>query len=406
MWHGVGSAAVQRRPTDRDDTGEKTLSLPKRKVLVLIKCMGHGGAERLVVSMMRHRDRDRFDYEVAYVLKDRDTLVPQLRQSGVTVHSLGAVGNQDLRWTLRLRALLAEGDFDVMHSHLPYAATLGRLVASTLPSRRPVLVYTEHSMWNKMALAIKALNRVSIGLDSRLIVVSEACRQSLPRRLRGRAKVVEHGIELEPFRQAGLLRSELRQAVRAELGLGEDDLLVTTVAGLRWPKGYDILLPAARAVLDSGAAVRFVAVGDGPLRADLERQHAALALDDRFAFLGEREDVPRLLAGSDVFVLPSRQEGLPLALMEAVSSGLPIVATDVGGLPNLLTDRVDALLVQAERPEAIAQALLDLVDDPELRLRLSAAALGLAERFDVRRCVGEVESVYDEVVPQSTAQAR
>ncbi len=373
---------------------------------MLIKCMGHGGAERLVVSMMRHRDRDRFDYEVAYVLEDRNTLVPQLRETGVAVHALGARGNQDLRWARLLRALLAEGDFDIVHSHLPYAATFGRLVASTLPSHHPALVYTEHSMWDKMALVMKAMNRVTIGLDDRLLVVSEASRQSLPRTLRRRARVVEHGIELEPIREARLRRSELRQAVRAELGLRQDELLVLTVAGLRWPKGYDVLLPAARATLDRGVTVRFVAVGDGPLRRDLERQHAALSLEEHFVFLGEREDVPRLLAGADVFVLPSRQEGLPLALMEAVCSGLPVVATEVGELPNLLTNGVDARVVPAEQPELLAEAIVELVQHPELRTRLSTAALGLAERFDVRRCVREVESVYDELLPQPTALAR
>ena len=384
---------------DRSNIDGKVATRRRQRVLVLIKCMGHGGAEQLVLSMLRNHDRERFDLEVAYVLEDRDTLVPQLMQAGVIVHSLGARGNQDLRWMWRLRVLLAKGDYDIVHSHLPYAATLGRLVAWT---RRPRvrLVYTEHSMWNKMAVAIKALNRTTIGLDDRLLVVSEACRQSLPRALRSRAKVVVHGIELEPIRDAVRRRGELRDAVRAELGIPDDELLVLTVAGLRWPKGYDVLLPAARTALDGGAAVRFVAVGDGPLRSDLEMQHAALDLGDRFTFLGEREDVPRLLAAADMFVLPSRQEGLPLALMEALSAGLPIVATDVGELANLLDNGVNALVVPSELPPALADAIVELSNRPELRARLGAAAIGLGDRFDVRRCVREVESVYGELLPQ------
>ena len=390
---------------DRSNTGGKVASPHRHKVLILIKCMGHGGAEQLVLSMLRHRDRDRFDLEVAYILEDRDTLVPQLQEAGIVVHSLGARGNHDLRWMWRLRVLLAKGNYDIVHTHLPYAATLGRLVAWT---RRPRarLVYTEHSMWDKMALAIKALNRVTIRLDDRLIMVSEACRLSLPHSLRNRATVVVHGIELEPIRDATRRRRELRDAVRAELGVPEGELLVLTVAGLRWPKGYDVFLPAARRALDGGAAVRFVAVGDGPLRPDLEAQHAALALGDRFTFLGEREDVPRLLAAADVFVLPSRQEGLPLALMEALCAGLPIVATDVGELVNLLDDRVNALVVPAEQPQALADAIVELADRPELRAQLGAAAIDLGDRFDVRRCVREVESVYDELLPQPMALMR
>jgi glycosyltransferase involved in cell wall biosynthesis len=157
--------------------------------------------------------------------------------------------------------------------------------------------------------------------------------------------------------------------------------------------------------VDRGTAVRFVAVGDGPLRGDLEHQHAALSLGDRFVFLGERSDVPRLLGAADLFVLPSRQEGLPLALMEAVSSGLPVVTTSVGELPNLLTSGWDAVLVPPEQPEALAQAIQDLADHAELRQRLSTSALELSRRFDVRRCVSEVESVYDELVPQPASLA-
>ncbi len=261
-------------------------------------------------------------------------------------------------------------------------------------------------MWDKMAVAIKALNRVTIGLDDRLIVVSEACRQSLPQTLRRRARVVVHGIELEPIRDAMRRRDELRQALRAELGVPDEELLVMTVAGLRWPKGYDVLLPAARAALDRNAAVRFVAIGDGALRRDLEAQHAALSLGERFVFLGEREDVPRLLPAADIFAIPSRIEGLPLALMEAVCAGLPIVATDVGEMPNLLTDGINALVVPAEQPQALADALVELANNADLRTRLGAAALGLGDRFDVRRCVQEVESVYDELVPQPTALTR
>src|SRR5271155_1783015 len=146
--------------------------LPRRRVLLLIKCLGYGGAERLLVQMVRQRDQTRFDYEVAYILAAEDTLVPELEEAGVVVHSLGAKGNSDLSWTLRLRALLRSGHFDVVHTHLPYAATFGRMVAISLPRRlRPALVYTEHNMWDKMAVALKALNRATIGFDKRLVVV-------------------------------------------------------------------------------------------------------------------------------------------------------------------------------------------------------------------------------------------
>jgi glycosyltransferase involved in cell wall biosynthesis len=382
---------------DETDSSSVTTSPRRRKVLVLIKCMGYGGAEQLVVSTIRHGDRERFDYEVAYVLEDRDALVPQLRDAGVVVHSLGARGSHDLRWTRNLRSVLVRNDFDVVHSHLPYAAAFGRLVATTLGSPRPALVYTEHGIWDRMALAVKAMSRVTERLDDRLLTVSEAAREALPPALRRRARVVYPGIELEPIDEARRRKQDHRRAVRAELGLAEGELLALTVANLRWQKGHDILLRAAKSVTSRGLPVRFVFVGDGPRRRELELQRASLSLDDQVLFLGDRDDVPRLLAAADLFVLPSRFESLGLALIEAVCSGLPVVATAVGEIPNLGLEVGGALVVPPEQAEALAEALESLVRDGAQRTQRTAAALALAERFDVRRSVREVESVYDEL---------
>jgi glycosyltransferase involved in cell wall biosynthesis len=353
--------------------------------------------------MVSHRDRAKFDYEVAYVLEAENALVPEVEAAGVRVHSLGASWNGDMLWTLRLRALLRAGNFDIVHTHLPYAATLGRLVAASLaPRRRPAVVYTEHSQWDKMALALKALNRATIGFDDRLLVVSEAARQSLPPALRKRATVVIHGIDLEPVRAVQAQRKRLREEVRGELGLHEGDLLVLTVANLRPEKGYDVLLQAARSVIDRAdrqVPVKFASVGRGPLREAVMADRERLALGEDFQFLGERTDVLRLLAACDVFVLASRHEGLPVSVMEAICTGVPIVATAVGELPNLLTDGDDALLVPPEQPELLADAIDRVAADGTLRHRLATASLARAPLFDVARCVREVEAIYRELCP-------
>jgi glycosyltransferase involved in cell wall biosynthesis len=367
-------------------------------VLVLIKCLGYGGAERLLVDMMSHRSSSQFDYEVAYILTAESTLVPQVQASGVLVHDLGAKGNTDLSWLRRLRALLADGRYDIVHFHLPYAATLGRLVAATLPrGRRPALVYTEHNMWDKMAVALRVLNRATIALDDRLLVVSEAARCSLPRTLRLRAQVVIHGIDLSGVSSATARRAEHRSAVREELAIPEGELLVLTVANLRREKGYDVLLRAARRVADREVPVRFAAVGRGPLADQLAEQHASLELGDRFRFLGQRTDVLRLLAAADIFVLPSRQEGLPVALMEAACMGVPVVVTAVGEHPRLLVDRTNAMVVPSEDPDALADAVAEVANNADLRARLAAGSLARGVLFDVSRCVRDVETVYREL---------
>ena len=369
------------------------------RVLLLIKGLGLGGAERLLVDVMATRDRERIDYEVAYVLSAQDALAPAMKATGVLVHDLGGSASADLRWTAALRSLLVERRFDVLHAHLPYTAAIGRLVALTLlPKHRPVLVYTEHSLWNKAAVVTKALNRATVGMDRALIVVSTAARDALPSALRSRARVVVHGVDRARFAALIEDRADLRRAVRAELAVADDEVLALTVANLRSEKGYDVLIEAARLAVAAGAPVRFVSVGRGQLDDELAAQAEAPGLAGHIQFLGTRTDTPRLMAGADIFVLPSHQEGLPVALMEAMSAGLPVVATIVGGVPDVVTNDVEGLLVPPGRPDLLAEAVVRVVDDPALRSRLAASSLARSELFDVKSATRAIEAVYGELL--------
>ena len=368
------------------------------RVLLVIKCLGMGGAERLLVDTVIGGDHAQVDYEVAWVLEAQRSLVPDLEEGGIPVHPLGATGNADMRWLGRLRTLLVAGDYDVVHFHLPHTAALGRLVVASLPrGRRPAIVYTEHSLWNKMAVLVRVVNRAGIGLDQSLIVVSDPAREALPRSLRARAQVIVHGVDLTAADAAVAERPRTRAEVRAELGLPDNDLMILTVANLRPEKGYDTLLDAARLVVDRGLPVRFVTVGRGSEAAAMAERHRALDLGDRFTFLGPREDVLRLLVAADLFVLPSRHEGLPVVLMEATSVGLPIVATAVGGVPQVLTDGVDGLIVRPDSPPELAAAVARLVEDPSLRARLGSGAKVRSTMFDVTGASRRIEAIYRDV---------
>ncbi len=364
------------------------------KVLLVIKCLGYGGAERLLVDTVAAADPQRFDYEVAYVLREQDALVPAIVSGGTPVHSLGAANNADLRWMLAFRRLLATRRYEVVHFHLPYAAALGQFVVSSLPrSKRPAVVYTEHSLWDRARLANRVLLRASMSSDERLIAVSQASYDALPVSLRRRTTTVLHGVDLS--RSDGLVarREEMRARARAELGVADDEVLFLTVANLRPEKGYDVLLEAARIIGDRGLPIRIAAVGRGPLSDVLHARHGDLALGDHFQFLGQREDVLELLAGADAFVLASRQEGLPVALMEATSVGLPIVASAIGGVPQVLDDAVDALLVPPGDAKLLAEAMGRLASDPEMRERLGHQARLTSSRFDIsaaNRVVGDI----------------
>ncbi len=374
------------------------------RVLILIKEFGLGGAERLVADVLASRDRTAFDYEAAYVLHGHDTLVPDVEAAGVPVHDLGATRGADLRWMARLRRLLVERDYDIVHAHLPYTAALGRVAAATLaPRRRPALVYTEHSMWNKAALITRALNRATVPLNQALFVVSSASRDALPVGLRSHAQIVLHGVDLSRSATFAARRQELRAEVRAELGLAEDEVFVLTVANLRSEKGYDVLLEAARLALAQGAAAHFVSVGWGPLADTLSEERDRLGLKGRFDFLGRRDDALRIMAGADVFVLPSHQEGLPVALMEAMSVGLPVVASAIGGVPDIVTDGVEGLLVTPGRADELAQAIGRVTRDEPLRARLGRGASARSESLDVTQAARTIENTYRRILAERAA---
>jgi glycosyltransferase involved in cell wall biosynthesis len=365
------------------------------RVLLVITCLGYGGAERLLVDMVAAGDRERFHYEVAYVLRDQDALVPAVVANGTRVHALGATRNADLRWMAALRQLLARGRYDVVHFHLPYAAALGQLVVGSVPrSSRPGVVYTEHSLWDRERFANRALLRATMNRGEQLVAVSQASYDALPVPLRRRATIVVHGVDLSRSDSLIARRAELRDGVRSELGVGDEELLFMTVANLRPEKGYDVLLTAARSIADNGLPIRIAAVGRGPLRSSLHARHLDLALGERFQFLGQRDDVLQLLAGADAFVLASLHEGLPVALMEATSVGLPIVASSVGGVPHVLEDGVDALLVPPGDPGALVDAMKRLASDPELRERLGRHAKLRSTMFDIAEAGRAVGDIY------------
>lgn len=363
------------------------------RVLVLIKGLGVGGAERLVVDLVTGPGR--VDYELACVLGTQQALAPELEAAGVPVHRLGATGSVDLRWTLALRRVLMAERFDVLHAHLPYAAAFGRLVARSLPpQRRPRLVYTEHSLWSKAAVLTRFANRATVGLDDALFVVSEPARAALPARLRPGAQVVVHGVDQ---RRTGALLDQgaaLRSSVRHELGVADDEVLALTVANLRAEKGHDVLLEAARRLAASHLRLRFVVVGGGPLADQVAARRDELGLAGRLDLLGHRDDAMRLMAGADLFVLPSHQEGLPVALMEAMSMGLPVVATDVGGVRTIVTDQVEGLVVAPGRPGELAEAVARLAEDAPLRSALGVAARRASTAFDIATARRLLEDRY------------
>lgn len=365
------------------------------RVLVLTKTLGIGGAENLVAGAVTADNRTDVEYEVAYVLSSYGGLAGGIRREGVAVHDLGARGNYDLGWLWRLRALLLGRDFGVVHTHLPYAAAWARLVVRSLPRRRrPKLVYTQHCDWGSVALPIRMLSRLTIGFDDAILAVSGSTRDAMPTAARRRAEVVVHGIDIESARRSRGSRS----SVRKELGIAPTEALVIAVGNLRAEKGYDVLLDSVQLLVRRGVRLRVAVAGAGPLAAQLRARQERHGLGDVLCFLGNRDDALRLIAGADVFVLSSTVEGLPLALMEALVIGTPVVATAVGGVPDVIEDGCNGRLVPPARADLLADAIADLLTDEQTRKRLARAGEETSGGFDVRVANARIEAIYRELV--------
>jgi glycosyltransferase involved in cell wall biosynthesis len=361
------------------------------RVLWLVKGLGPGGAERLLVEHARAADRDRFSYEVAYVLDGKQHLVAELEGLGVRTHRLGVRSELDPRWTARLGSLLRRERYDVVHAPSPVVAWVARLEVRALPrAHRPAFVYTEHNRWPSYRVETRYANQLTFGLNDKVFAVSDDVRDSVSNRYRPDVEVLVHGVNIARVRS---FLTE-REATRRELGVGPGEWLAVTVANLRAGKNYRGLIDAATIVIDRGVPVRFATAGQGQLHDEICALHQKSGLGERFALLGYRDDATRLIAAADVFVLASHHEGLPVTVMEALTLGVPVVAPAVGGLPEVVIDGKNGLLVTPGSPTALADAIGRALD-PTVHARLAAGAGQTGDQFSSVHAVARIEQSYE-----------
>ena len=327
-------------------------------VLWLAKGLGKGGMEQLLLNHARAGNRTAFSYRAAYLVDRPHSVVEDLRSEGVPVQRLGSGRIMDPRWIRDLLAELKDGQIDILHIHSPLPGAIARLVLS-VANRHVKVVVTEHNRWDRYTPPTRWVNRATFGLNDAALAVSADCRSTMPARIQARVRVLEHGIDADVV----LKSLDQRQRVREHLGISADAIVVGTVANLREQKNYPLMLATAKRALAEHPDVVFLAVGQGPLESSLNLLHVELGLGDRFRFLGFRSDASDVMAALDVFMLSSHHEGLPVALMEAMTLGLPIVSTAVGGIPEMVTDTDEAHLVRPGDPFKLAVGLLKALDD-------------------------------------------
>ncbi|MGN6330773.1 MAG: glycosyltransferase [Motilibacteraceae bacterium] len=354
------------------------------RVLWLTKGLGRGGAEQILASSAGLLDPRRYQVDVAYTLARKDALVARLQADGVRVHSLGS--GRIPRWPQRLERLLARERYDLVHTHAPVPASAARLVVP----RGAVVVHTEHNMWDRYRSATRWANATTYQRNDAVIAVSTSVAESIDRtRVRPGSPlhVLRHGIDTRAVAHG----TDARLTARELLGLPADAPVIGCVANFTPKKDHANLLRAHAAVADA----HLVLVGLGPLEAELRSLASELGTAHRVHFLGMRDDVPRLLAAFDVFCLSSRFEGLPLSLQEAMAAGIAPVVTNAGGMPELVSDGVNGLIVAPGAVSELSEALSRVLADEDLRQTLGQAARHASQDFSLDQTVCELERIYD-----------
>ncbi len=392
-------AEPRQRPSSSPEIATRPSS--RRRVATICQVLHGlevGGAEVLAARLARRLNGD---YRFLFVcLDDLGSLGRELRDEGFAVEVLDRRAGLDWRCARRLAEIAHRERVDVLHAHqyTPFFyCAAGRVLG-----RRPPVLFTEHGRHHPDYPRRKRMlaNRVLLRGRDRVVAVGEAVRQALIHNegiASGRVEVIYNGIPLDRF-ETRLTESEWA-AVRSAMGIGPEDLALIQVARLDYLKDHATAIRTIERVARRCPRARLVIVGDGPERGAIEELVRHRSLAENVRFLGRRDDVPRLLAASDIVLLTSISEGIPLTLIEAMAAGRPVVSTRVGGVAEVVDDGQTGLLAPPGDDAGLAELVLRLAGDPGRRGDMGRAGRRRAgSLFSERQMHDRFRKCYDEML--------
>jgi glycosyltransferase involved in cell wall biosynthesis len=369
------------------------------KILQMISSGGMYGAEAVILNMSRTLNRGPHRSMLGVFSNSANPnlqLHENATKEGIDSYLIPCNGQMDRKAITNIRELAQRTGVDVVHAH-GYKADIYAFLA--LRASGVSLVSTCHN-WidsDRKTYLYGMLDRLILRGYTRIVAVSEDVRQRLLKSgvKTNKVSIIRNGIDLLPFDKASAV-------VRRELGW-DADRIVGFVGRLSREKGADIFLDAAARVIAQCPDTKFVVAGDGPDRAELDTLIDKLGIREPVRMLGRCNDMPALYASLDIMVSASRIEGLPIAILEGMASGLPLVATAVGEVPTVIEDGRTGALVPAEDPGSLAAAVIELLQDPAKRERLGATARQLVEdEFSAERMTAEYLRVYEDAIATGT----
>lgn len=368
--------------------------IKKINILHIIKSLGRGGAEMLLPETLKLHDQHRFEFRYIYFLPWKNQLVEALEQAGGKVVCMQASNNlQMLAQISRIIRYCREHNIRLIHCHLPWAGIIGRLLhkRTGLP-----VIYTEHNKQERYHMATRLINKLTFNWQTMAVSVSGDAAESIQKHIRPRIKVKEipNGVNTSFFQRD----EPAGQLLRRQLGIPDDAVVVGTVAVFRFQKRLKEWLEVFCEASRANDKLAGIIVGDGPLKAELEAHVIRLGLNQLVIMPGIQTEVRPWYSAMDIFMMTSVFEGLPVALLEAMSMQCAVVTTDAGGIKEVIRDGMDGIVVPADRWEDLPDKVTQLVRSKKDRAELGKSARKRVEdKFSLSRMVVELENLYIEL---------
>ncbi len=373
------------------------------RVAIMIDTLSIGGAQKLITSFVSAVSKQTIQPTIVSLQDHAATVNLELLHSAdVDVKIFPSRSLLNLGRLLRLVHFLRAEKFDLIHTHLSYANILGCLagyyagipVIATLHS-------TGHDSYRKSGLLIRLEGLILHYFARRIVAVGHLVAAAYRQRLGSRPiDVIPNGVPRPPQ-----LSPQERQQLRREFTGDEDRVIIISVGRLVRAKGYEDLIEAFAILHRKDPRPVLVIAGGGRLFDTIKKQLVEMNLEDSIYCLGERNDIPQLLGASDIYAISSHREGLPVALLEAMMAGLPIVATSVGDIPQVVTSQIGRL-VPPRRADCLAEALSDLVSAPERMSAMGQAArLRAMQEYSLESWIKKLTSLYEDTLGSSRMRA-
>ena len=358
----------------------------KIRILYLINSFVMGGAEKGLVRIVSGLNSNKYEIMVVSLQDRSEQLIPELEKTGVKIVRLSASSNYDIRVVYKLYKLIKNYVPDVFICSLFHSTILGRITGTL--AKTPIIINWEHNE-NFGSLLRRWINRATVSLSSKIFCDSEIVRIQVIKQLCPKEKSVETipigGIDLAQYRYRERSKSPA--------------VVVGAVGMLTKQKGFAYLIEAAKLVSEKKANVSFSIVGDGPEFESLKNLVKELQLEDTVHLLGLRYDIPDLLSKWHIYAQPSIWEGLCITVVEAMACGLPIIASNVGGIPESVIENQNGFIVSPKDPSVLATRILYLIDNPELRIGMGHKSREIAEeKYCMHKMCNNIEESLDNLI--------